>query len=101
MRPIDADELIEHLKKDPLYKLIEPYGIEAVIESRPTVDLTTHGEWIPIINDNDIFWECSNCQCESEAWTDYCPICGSRNIKEASGEFDVAAFISMIEEMEK
>lgn len=38
------------------------------------------GEWIPVIDGNYIIWECSECHVESEAWTDFCPICGSRNI---------------------
>lgn len=36
-RLIDADELLRHLKKDPLFSLIEQYGISGVIESRPTI----------------------------------------------------------------
>lgn len=37
MRMIDADALLEHLKNDPLYDLIERYGISEVIKSQPTV----------------------------------------------------------------
>lgn len=36
-RLIDMDELLSHLKKDPLFSLVEQYGISGVIESRPTI----------------------------------------------------------------
>lgn len=36
-RLIDADELLSHLSKDPLFDLVERYGISGVIESQPTI----------------------------------------------------------------
>lgn len=36
-RLIDKDELLSHLKKDPLFDLVERYGVSGVIESRPTI----------------------------------------------------------------
>ena len=36
-RLIDGDELVKHLRKDPLFDLVEQYGISGVIESRPTI----------------------------------------------------------------
>ena len=36
-RLIDADELLSHLSKDPLFDLVERYGVSGVIESRPTI----------------------------------------------------------------
>ena len=36
-RLIDKDELLSHIKKDPLFSLVERYGISGVIESRPTI----------------------------------------------------------------
>lgn len=45
MRLIDADALIANLKKDPLFKLVEQYGISGVIEAQLTVD-TIPIEWI-------------------------------------------------------
>ena len=36
-RLMDKDELLSHLKKDPLFNLVERYGISGVIESRPTI----------------------------------------------------------------
>ena len=55
------------------------------------------GEWIPVIDGNYIIWECSECHVESEAWTDYCPICGSRNIEET----DEGAYEEALEEFLK
>lgn len=45
MRLIDADELISNLKKDPLFELVEQYGISGVIEAQPTVHAVPT-EWI-------------------------------------------------------
>ncbi len=39
MRLINADALIKHLRKDPLFDLVERYGIVEVIDSRPTIDI--------------------------------------------------------------
>lgn len=36
-RLIDGDELVKHLRKDPLFDLVERYGVSDVIESRPTI----------------------------------------------------------------
>lgn len=36
-RLMDKDELLSHLKKDPLFSLVEQYGISGVIESRPAI----------------------------------------------------------------
>ena len=36
-RLIDMDELLSHLSKDPLFDLVERYGVSGVIESRPTI----------------------------------------------------------------
>lgn len=38
MRLIDADQLLQKLQKDPLFPLVEQYGITRVIEAAPTVD---------------------------------------------------------------
>ena len=37
MRLIDADQLLQKLQKDPLFPLVEQYGISRVIEAAPTV----------------------------------------------------------------
>ena len=36
-RLIDKDELLSHIKKDPLFSLVERYGTSGVIKSRPTI----------------------------------------------------------------
>ena len=38
MRLIDADAFLERIKKDPLFPLVERYGLSRVIENEPTVD---------------------------------------------------------------
>lgn len=37
-RLIDADAMLEHLRKDPLFPLVEQYGLVGVIDAMPTVD---------------------------------------------------------------
>ena len=44
-RLIDADALIEHLKNDPLFDLVENYGLTRVIETEITIDAIPV-EWI-------------------------------------------------------
>ena len=36
---IEREKLIEHLKKDPLFDLVERYGITGVIEAAPAADV--------------------------------------------------------------
>ncbi len=43
---IDRKALIEHLEKDPLYDLVEQYGVTGVIESFPAADVQLM-KWIP------------------------------------------------------
>ena len=51
MRLIDADAMIEHLRKDPLFDFVERYGITGVIEAQPTVDA------VPLIRCKDCkYW---------------------------------------------
>lgn len=38
MRLIDADAFLERTRKDPLFPLVERYGLSGVIENEPTVD---------------------------------------------------------------
>lgn len=45
MRTIDADALLERIKKDPLFPLVEEYGISGVIKVEPTVEAIPI-EWI-------------------------------------------------------
>lgn len=46
MRLIDADALIKRLKEDPLYPLVERYGIENVIKAEPPIKGQIC-QWIP------------------------------------------------------
>ena len=47
MRLIDADALLEHMRKDPLFPLVERYGVSGVIEAAPTIDA------VPVIRCRD------------------------------------------------
>lgn len=38
MRLIDADALLNRMQEDPLFYLVERYGISGVINAEPTVD---------------------------------------------------------------
>jgi len=38
MRLIDADALLARMRRDPLFSLVERYGVSGVIEAEPTVD---------------------------------------------------------------
>ena len=38
MKLIDADAFLERTRKDPLFPLVERYGLSGVIENEPTVD---------------------------------------------------------------
>lgn len=44
---IEKTSFIEHLKKDPLFDLVEQYGITGVIESFPAKDVQPV-KWIPV-----------------------------------------------------
>lgn len=104
MRLIDADELIEHLRKDPLFELVERYGIVDVINSRPTVDIKTikaysagyeqgrldkavesgqRGRWERLNVDDENIISCSVCGFADsiefgERPYKYCPNCGAK-----------------------
>lgn len=94
MRLIDGDALIERMKKDPLFPLVERYGVTGVIEAEPTVDAepVRHGHWIEKNDfDYDNYYECSVCH---EPWVtiegtpmdnfmNYCPKCGAMMDEEA------------------
>lgn len=38
MKLIDADAFLERTRKDPLFPLVERYGLSGVIENEPTVE---------------------------------------------------------------
>ena len=54
---IDRDALLEHLKKDPLFDLVERYGVSGVIESFPAADVR------PVVLCRDCKW-CHAGYCE-------------------------------------
>lgn len=45
MRLIDADALLNRMQEDPLFDLVERYGVSGVINAEPTVDAIPI-EWI-------------------------------------------------------
>ncbi len=86
VRLIDADTLLKRMQKDPLFDLVERYGVSGVINAEPTVDAepvrhgywrnykdehtcsccgeTVTGDWYD--QDNDAYWVCPWCG----AWMD-------------------------------
>ena len=56
MRLIDADALLNRMQEDPLFYLVERYGVSGVIEAEPTVDA------VPVIR-------CKDCK-EYAEWGD-------------------------------
>lgn len=102
-RYIDADALIDRMKKDPLFTLVERYGVTGVIEAEPTADVVERkkGRWkIKTINTFDLaygstgyepVYECSVCGSVEESYLrldepimpedadfpNYCPNCGA------------------------
>jgi rubrerythrin len=84
-RLIDANELKKHLHKDPLYPLVEKYGMDGVIDAQPTIDAepVKRGKWTFIrLTDRDYGHkakECSSCGStffDTKQWN-YCPNCGA------------------------
>ena len=52
MRLIDADALLNRMQEDPLFDLVERYGVSGVINAEPTVDA------VSIIRCNDCKYWC-------------------------------------------
>ena len=81
-RLIDADALKKHLHKDPLYPLVEKYGMDGVIDAQPTIDAepVRHGNWRFVNCATGLRCQCSECLHWVDAGTDrnYCPNCGAR-----------------------
>ena len=86
---IERKKLIEHLKKDPLFDIVERYGITGVIESIPAADVrpVVRGHWITeeeaeAKGDYSLRDACSVCgrcdwDCTESASFNYCPNCGA------------------------
>ena len=73
MRLIDADAFLERTSKDPLFPLVERYGLSSVIQNEPTVDAE------PVIRCRDcvycspLFPFCTyNGRCEPVNADDFC-----------------------------
>lgn len=101
MRYIDADALLERMKRDPLFPLVEKYGVSGVIEAEPTADVqgVRHGKWQmkPLFNsqldesDVAVRIRCSGCGMKLIAqkcgpFPNYCANCGARMERREDGE---------------
>ena len=89
MRLIDKDALLKRMQNDPLFDLVERYGVSGVINAEPTVDAVPvrHGKWfigtVP-------YFVCSECKNRTPLrWDErrgyvldyrspYCPNCGAK-----------------------
>ena len=86
MRLIDAEALVACLQNDPLFDLVERYGITGVIEAQPTVDAVPvrHGTWAREVLGSTsgygttVMYQCSECERMSISKHKYCPNCGAK-----------------------
>ena len=83
MKLIDKDALLNRMQKDPLFDLVERYGVSGVINAEPTVDAepVRHGHWeiyvISPFDGEDV--KCSECGERGCApYWNYCPNCGAK-----------------------
>lgn len=95
MRLIDADALLNRMQEDPLFDLVERYGVSGVIEAEPTVDAVPvrHGSWIIDHHSQHGFplhiylkRICSECGHSVDYPTPYCPLCGAKMVAERREE---------------
>ena len=84
---IEREAFIKHLRKDPLFKLVERYGITHAIESFPSADVAPvrHGRWVEVEVDKDddgiptlIMAGCDQCHSVSWTATPFCGYCGAK-----------------------
>ena len=77
MRLIDADALLEKMKKTDRY-----FNIVFDIEAAPTVDadIVCHGRWKVWYHGKEggFSYTCSECGIHADETSDYCPKCGAR-----------------------
>lgn len=77
MRLIDADALLEKMKKTDRY-----FNIKFDIEDAPTVDadIVCHGRWKVWYHGKKggFSYTCSECGIHADETSDYCPKCGAR-----------------------
>lgn len=57
MRIIDADAFLERTSKDPLFPLVERYGLSGVIKHEPTVEAIPVGWLLNNIPKDPAMWE--------------------------------------------
>ena len=85
-RYIDAEKLLSRMKQDPLFPIVERYGISGVIEAEPTADVVEvkHGKWYRPREWTTKTYRrlCTNCQnvayyCGTGDYK-FCPNCGAR-----------------------
>lgn len=103
---ISREAFLEHLRKDPLFDLVERYGVSGVIESFPAADVVEKEKYDRLLENSLIvstalqeyqkadvapvvhgYWDsdghtvaCSNCHTlnlHQRAW-EYCPYCGAK-----------------------
>ena len=81
---IDRHALLDHIKKDPLFDLVERYGVSGVIESFPAADVVERktGKWNRISPAG--IYECNQCgqnvmTSDIEAYK-FCHGCGAQMI---------------------
>lgn len=82
-RYIDADRLLNGLKADALYPLVEKYGIESVIDAQPTADVRDDATAHKVIGGGErdgvtCWFECDNCGLAVDIGDVFCKHCGAR-----------------------
>ena len=91
-RYIDADKLLNRMKRDPLFSIVERYGVSGVIEAEPTADVqeVKHGKWKQKawvdeemeVREDVLVTKCSECGMRTywlkgEKLWNFCPNCGA------------------------
>lgn len=78
-RYIDAEKLINRMKQDPLFPLVDRYGVLGVIEAEPTADVVEvkHGKWVEKPQADGLNG-CSICGIMRFGESNYCPNCGAK-----------------------
>ena len=89
---IDREAFVASLRNDPLFDLLDRYGIASVLEAFPAADVqpVVRGEWLPEKEDvewgcSTVRYRCSHCgrlpHFDKESYkfllSDYCPKCGA------------------------
>ena len=79
---IEREALIKKLKADPLFDLVERYGITEVIESIPAADVrpVRRGKWTLNKDGSGTCSECGRKQpgCwDLDNWDNFCHFCGA------------------------